>query len=287
MKIFLLFIIFLFFLFILYLNYVDFFRYYYIKSQEDIKYYDDKYLNIRNVENTVISLTTTPKRIYKLKPTLISLLDQSKRVEKIIINIPYYSLKGEKYHIPNWLKELKNVTLNRINYDYGPATKLLPTLILYSAAPKKRIIVVDDDVIYGTRLVESFSSAFEKKKCAITSFGTDLNLPSEWPTFLRIDRNPRYVDIVMGHNGFLITPEMFPSKVFDYSNCPTECKWVDDIWFSGWLRYNSIPIYSIGFTYKAIPITCEIDSSSLSINHNHDNKNNNICINYFLENEFI
>ena len=261
-----------------YFDYIELFRYWRIKKEENIGKYDEKYSYKTKIPLTVISLTTTPSRIVKLKPTLISLFDQSRAVEKIIINVPCHSLKGEEYVIPNWLTNLKNVYIHRCEIDYGPATKLLPTLLL-NISPKTRIIVVDDDVIYGSSMVENFVKAYEEKKCAITTFGNTFDLPEEWPTFLRINRRAKYVDMVMGHNGFLVTSEMFSPSVF----YPTsECQWVDDVWFSGSLLQNEIPIYSLGFTHHNIPISREVDPSSLSSNQNSDNTNNRICINQFL-----
>ena len=275
-----LFLIFLIVLLVIYVyfDYIELFRYWRIKKEDNIEKYDEEYSLLKKTPLTIISLTTTPSRIFKLKPTLISLFDQTKQVEKIIINIPYRSLKGQEYVIPKWLRSLKNVYINRCEIDYGPATKLLPTLLL-NISPKTRIIVVDDDVIYGSNLVENFVKAYEEKKCAITTFGNTFDLPEEWPTFLRINRGSKYVDMVMGHNGFLVTPEMFSPSVFYQT---PECQWVDDVWFSGSLLQNEIPIYSLGFTYHNIPISTQIDPSSLSSNQNSDNTNNRICINQFL-----
>jgi hypothetical protein len=243
---------------------------------------------IDSKRKVVISMTTIPKRIHKLKPTLVSLLDTNYRVDKIYLNIPKYSLKSEKYIIPKWLQKMKSVTINWVSKDLGPATKLLP--LLKSENRKTIIIVVDDDVIYGSKLVENYVNTFysRKGKEALTIFGNDIvkgKLIEEYPSFLQY-RSGKYVDIVKGHNSFLVTPDMFPTEVFDYHKAPKECFWVDDIWFSGWLKYNDIRIYSLGFQYKNIPITNvnTVNTPSLCKDKNENKRNDLKAISYFIKN---
>ena len=268
----------LFILFLYYLEYTDMFRYFQILDRQDINFYDNKYINLPKFgKRVVISLTTIPSRIDKIKPTLISILDQTMKVDQIYINIPYFSLKGEEYIIPEWLIKLHNIKINRVEKDYGPSTKLLPIL----KKEKNLIIVVDDDVIYGSRMVENYMKNFKGE--AMTIFGADIEngkLKDEWPTYLRF-RSGKYVDVLMGHNSFLVTADMFLDSVFDYSNAPKECMYVDDIWFSFHLKTK---IYSLGFQYKNIPITSMNDSGiSLCSTVNKDNQNNEISIRYFHE----
>lgn len=260
-----------------YIEYTELIRYFNFSKTTDIQFYDNKYINLpKSNRRIVITLTTIPSRINKLKPTLISLLDQSFKVDQIYINIPYISLKGEKYIIPRWLEKLHNITINRVKKDYGPSTKLLPILKKESGL----IIVCDDDVIYGSKMVENYIKNFKGE--ALTIFGADIQngqLKDEWPTFMRF-RGPKYVDILMGHNSFLVTRDMFPKEVFDYTNSPKECIWTDDVWFSGWLKYNNVKIYSLGFNYKNIPMTSLDTSVSLCSGINADNENNRISIKY-------
>jgi len=280
---FLIFFIILFIILTYYLYYIGLFRYIDIINEQNINFYDNKYINLKRSNlkrKIIISLTTIPSRINKLKPTLISLLDQTNKVDKIYINIPYKTIKGKKYNIPEWLNKLHNIKINRVVKDYGPATKLLPVL-------KKDaiIIVVDDDVIYGSRLVEDYINMFKKKNCALTTFGAFVknnHLVDEWPTFMRF-REAQYVDILMGHNSFLVTPEMFPKNVFNFEKAPKECIWSDDVWFSGWLKHNQIHIYSLGFSFNNIPMTMfENDpSTSLCSTENITQHNNNITLKYF------
>ena len=53
-----------------------------------------KFSNISS--DIVISLTTLSERIYRITPTLYSLLDQSVLPKKIIVWIPKYSIREQK-----------------------------------------------------------------------------------------------------------------------------------------------------------------------------------------------
>ena len=272
---------------VIYLHWMELPRYYECCETlpEKLECHERLYLKKKRVNSyrpVIITLTTTPKRIKDLAPTLSSLFRQSRRVDSIYLNLPYETLRGEKYCIPEWLKKLKTVKIRRIRRDWGPATKLLPTL---HAAKDEIIIVIDDDVIYGSSLVEYYLKTFyrEKEKKALTVFGSNISngkIQSEWPSFFNWS-GPQEVSIVKGHNSFLVTREMFPPEVFKYSNAPPECLWVDDVWWSGWLHYNGIPIHAIGCVQSCLPVTILGNREGLCNTKNSGDRNNNIAIRYF------
>jgi hypothetical protein len=258
------------FILLYYLHFIDFYRYFYLTNIQDISSLDSKYITIPKVQcdrRVVISLTTIPSRIGKLKSTLASLLTQCQRIDEIYINIP----QNSNYEIPQWLSELKNVRINWCDRDYGPSTKLLPSLL--KEDKKTIIIVVDDDVIYGSKMVETYIGTFYERRCkdAITIYGSFINsnleIVNDFPSFMRFDRvNYRHhIDLLTGNSSFLVTPEMLPSNIFDYDIAPKECVWVDDIWISGWLAVNKVNIYSIGSSFRNIPLA------------NLNNRNNALC----------
>lgn len=139
-----------------------------------------------------ISLTTTPKRINKIKPVLDSLLNQSYKNRIIILNLPELFRNKEKYIIPDWLKNYP-IIINYIPKDYGPISKLAGILhmnkqlvteeinkhfpyILY----KKNIlnddyyiIYLDDDVYYNKNVVNFCNKNCEKNKILTCSINND------------------------------------------------------------------------------------------------------------------
>jgi len=273
-------------------NYIDANRYMCINSY-DIFNLDHEYKYKRKIKNCIISLTTTPGRISKIRPILISLLDQSYAVEEIRINVPYNSCKGEKYIIPKWLKKLKNVKIYRTVKDWGPATKLIPTLLNKNNKNKNtKIIVVDDDVIYGYYTVETLDNYFEKYngkyKTAITMYGDviDEKYNTENALTTRIMNyvtGHTFTDLLRGHSAYMVRPDMFRKKLYNYDKIPKECFYVDDNYFSAHLKKNNVKILMVGMSYKAVPLpemtSCAI--GALHGNENHNGKNEKIVNKYF------
>ena len=241
-------------------------RYGALKVKQRLFLLDREYYRRRKVDGprTVITLSTIPERVKLMGPTLASILDQTRRVDEICINIPYLSRKGFKYHVPNWLRQLNNVTVHRVEIDEGPATKLLPTLRRERHNPSTRIIAIDDDNIYNSRTIEVLVNTFDhhlhkrNKLVAVTGYGVTLDrhgkLPSVGERVKAVFTNERETDLLQGFSGFLVTPAMFPKEAYEIKDCPPETISVDDIWFSAWLDINRIPIIATRFIYKHMPI---------------------------------
>ena len=79
-----------------------------------------------------MSLSTLPGRIAFLKDQLRFLYQQTRQPDAIYIVVPYTSLRGKgAYEIPDALyaeADAGRVVILRTQIDWGPATKLIPTL---------------------------------------------------------------------------------------------------------------------------------------------------------------
>ena len=230
-------------------------------EKDDLLRLDREYKNIRRVKSkmgtkVVVSLTTIPDRINKLIPTLSSIYNQSVRVDEIRLNIPYVSRRGKGYKIPTYfecsedrnaklLKRCKYIKVKRVAKDVGPSTKLLPTV--RDEEEDTRIIVIDDDQIYGSCFIEKLVETFEEKKgkVAVTNYGAKFKA-SSWDRVSTYGCGGGYVDILFGCGGYILIPKMLPKEVFDYSIAPESAIYVDDNWISGWLRHNNVKIYMMG-----------------------------------------
>jgi len=254
---------------------------------------DAEYKYKKKIKNCIISFTTTPDRISELRYTLMSLLDQSYAVEEIRINVPYKSCKGVEYKIPNWLTKVKSVKIYRTHKDWGPATKLIPSL-LDKQNQNKKIIVVDDDVIYGCNTVETLDKYFEKynknkkRKTAVTMYGDKIKNDCNTENGL-VQRCVNYVtgenytDLIRGHSAYMVTPDMFTSDLYAYEKYPKECFFVDDNYFSAHLKKNGVKLLMVGMAYKAIPLpemnACQI--GALHGNENHNGRNEKVVNKFF------
>lgn len=117
----------------------------------------------------VASLTTTPTRLPLMEDVLVSLRAQSRPVDALVLNLPdRYSQDDSAYpeSIPQRIASLAHV--HRCGRDWGPATKLIPT-VRWLAAQRSNstsraaaahlsrtfILIVDDDHTYPPRMVET------------------------------------------------------------------------------------------------------------------------------------
>lgn len=142
------------------ISYFGFIRYLtlYLKS---IDGYIENYSKLprANDKKVVISFTTTPDRVDKLEPMIKSLLDQSVKVDMIVMNIPY-KYKGKKFpELPKYLEKVVNVY--RFNKNYGEGGKLIPTLFREKDCDTI-IIVVKDDQVYGQDFVQTMVEEVKK-----------------------------------------------------------------------------------------------------------------------------
>jgi hypothetical protein len=213
-------------------------------------------LDARNLANPrrsdfVISLTTIPSRIGVMQLTIKGLLRQTVRPAEIRLHVPATSRReGIPYVVPAWLKGLKSVSVVECD-DLGPATKLIPALGAHQ--PNQRILVVDDDRLYHSTLVEDLQAASDRHPEAAvglsgwiaphdlvdrpTSLRTNiLQLPPAPIRTTRV-RKPTAVDILQGFSAYVVRPRYFDlAAVTDYSQAPEAAFWVDDVWFGAHCR---------------------------------------------------
>ena len=131
----------------------------------------------------IVSLTTIPSKFEHLYLTIDSLMNQTLLPSKIIIHIPYqynFRLNGSEIsntQIEQFLNKYKgfNITINRVDQDYGPGTKLLGLLysnLLPLDTTNTYIILVDDDLIYKPYMIERFDQEIKENKTEIASYWT-------------------------------------------------------------------------------------------------------------------
>jgi hypothetical protein len=249
----------------------------------------------------IVSLTTIPSRIGLIGDTLKSLLAQSRPPKGICLNLPAYCRREARaYDVPVWLGNLKSVRLVACE-DFGPATKLLPTLA--ASEPEQPILVVDDDRIYAPNLIAELEKASQARPGAALGLGgwvapTDLidrpttilsNLLQRPPAPVRSARieRPVAVDILQGMAGYLVRPEFFDLVALtDYSGAPPAARLVDDVWISGHCQAEKFVIPARPNFPPKRHFALHKRSSLGWINRGQggaENRNNSIMLKYFAD----
>ena len=128
----------------------------------------------------IISLTTIPSKFNKIDIVINSLINQSIKPEKIIINIPkIYSFRFNNEQINNekmneFINKYSkyNVFINFIDTDFGPGTKLLGLFnYLDVNVDNTYIVLVDDDAVYKKYMLEHFDK--ESSNVEVGSYCVD------------------------------------------------------------------------------------------------------------------
>ena len=148
--------------------YFNFYRYFNIRyiqnNNNSIKNYA-KLDRIKCSSKIIVSMSCRPSNINEIKPMLISLLEQTIKIDEIVLNIPYTTNGGETYIVDKENEKIVNVY--RCGADYETENNIIPTL-LREGEYGTIIIVLDENVIYGQTFLETLlKKSLENNNCAI------------------------------------------------------------------------------------------------------------------------
>ncbi|MBW2384058.1 MAG: glycosyltransferase family 2 protein [Deltaproteobacteria bacterium] len=239
-------------------------------------------------DRVVVSLTTIPDRIDRIRPTLNSLLDQTRRPDAIYLNLPNESRReGRGYELPAFLTEYGPVHVIDCGEDMGPATKLLPTLAR-EKEPDTRIVVTDDDQIYPRNMIETLVDWNQKLPEAVVC-ARGFCVPAGFRIHARNTQlgenlgQPEPIEIIQGSGSYLVRSRYFSEDVFDYSAAPKEAFFQDDIWFSAHLARRGIERFVVPFDncYTRIASWSARNTVSLWGGENRDGRVDETMLSYF------
>ncbi|MFA6408731.1 MAG: hypothetical protein WCW01_00930 [Gammaproteobacteria bacterium] len=267
-----------------------------------LNYYAKRYATLPRLdskEKVIISFTTTPERIQYLDVMLKSLLSQSKRVDYIHLCLPKLYRDQEPYTIPPHLLQSDFLKIIRSEKDFGPATKLIPTLQMHDLPPDTKIVIVDDDQVYPRRHIERLNhwsnlypeSALGMAGCLIPPNQN----PSQMLTVNSDSKDTHRISasickdltkstILFGYAGYIVRPSFFDESFYDYSIAPKAAYFEDDVWVSGSLAKRGIKRYVIPlFGQRSIPASSRQTRTTrcLFTNENKGYKNMDEIFQYF------
>jgi hypothetical protein len=135
---------------------------------------------------------------------------------QVVLSVPARSEReGVNYTLPLWLQSLVAdrtrgpplVRVRRIARDYGPATKLIPS-VMEAQAPLSEgglggenvlVLVVDDDTLYPPRLLETLLEWQRRLPTAALAF-------SGWPVVKTTLRYPHWSENYLVYGNELFAP---------------------------------------------------------------------------------
>jgi hypothetical protein len=185
--------------------------------------------------NFCVSLTTIPSRIREVSLTIDSLINQTKKPEKIFLNIPYkYERFPEQVISTEYLEKLrnlKNLEITRCE-DFGPGTKLLGSI--NNLEKYSHVVLVDDDHVYQKDMFEIF-------------FNEALKKPDNAYSFCVYEIED--LKVGQGADGFMINTNYLKNIILFFNNYVKKNKSLffnDDLWISIYLnKFLNVEIESL------------------------------------------
>ena len=237
---------------------------------------------------TVVSITTFGERVFHMAPCLNGIFSQTQKPDRIIVSIPKTHREKENttctlsdcasdttendespVNILTWFKnysgvtslnetrkdvfEFPMITVQFIERDWGPATKVLGALLLESD-PDTVIITMDDDMVYNRNTIEWLSIRIERKGMAL-AFGCEMwnNQHNEFKAFTTYSPSNIFVTSPRVCNGWLVGWTAVAHRVSNFGDdiwtymdrLPKGCFYNDDIWVSGYVgRRGIVKVYA-------------------------------------------
>lgn len=194
-------------------------------------------------QRIVATMTTIPSRIDLIRPVIEACQSQTVPLQHIEINIPLYCVRtAAAYHLPGWLESMDGVKIFRTE-DYGPITKVAPTLIRYCQDPKTYIWSVDDDCAYPSNQLELLCTAHDpNKRRILTRYGGQLGSDGTVNFWHGVGE----VTLFEGFGGVLYPPGCIGEDFQEFLSVTSEnidCRKNDDIVLSMYFSARGVPIY--------------------------------------------
>jgi len=225
------------------------------KRRQQVRFIRDTLAGRRTFDNrrVIVSLSTVPDRINNLRPTIRSLLNQTRPPDEIVLAIPEFSIREQRpYIVPKYISRLPRVRVLHCAEDWGPATKFIGAIQDELAAGRQNtlIMVVDDDRLYPRDAIETYLYYNEQLPDAALCFrGAAMPSTLDWDDAKMIRaselREPRQVAVITGCGSYWIQPRFFDESLWTYSVAPQVAFDIDDIWISGWLSRRGVKRYVV------------------------------------------
>lgn len=194
----------------------------------------------------VVSLTTSPTRIDKIKPVLDCVMNQTVKPDKIYLNLPHVFKRDNSVYsnIPDFITNNKLIEITRCE-DMGPATKILGSINKENS--DTLFLSIDDDIYYPPELIQTYLH-YNKlyPECVLT--GT---------TFMYLENNPKYFplfncELLEGFSGVLYSAGMLQDLDMNFDKMSKECRLGDDFLLSNFIRGKKINILALTSTHTIV-----------------------------------
>ena len=192
------------------------------KHRQQVRFIRETLAANRKFDNqrVIASLSTVPDRIDNLRPTIKSLLRQTRQPDEIVLAIPEFSIREQRpYVVPKYISRLPHVRVLRCRDDWGPATKFIAAIQDELASGREdTLMVVDDDRLYPRDALETYLFYSEQLPNAALCFrGAAMPRTFDWDDakmfYAKHLREQRSVAVITGCGSYLVRPRFFDQSL--------------------------------------------------------------------------
>lgn len=186
-------------------------------------------------DEIIVSLTSFDKRLNDVYLTVESLMRQTLKPDRILLNISAETLANRP--LPQTLarQQQRGLEIVPVERDLGPYTKYHYTL---QANPNALIVTVDDDILYPLDMIEQLYSAYQRQPQVIHCHRAHrilCNNNGELLPYKQWDFGTTSSDASLsifptGVGGVLYFPGCFAPEIFDQDTFMKLAPGADDVW---------------------------------------------------------
>lgn len=197
----------------------------------------------------IVSLTSFPNRINTLHFVIENMINQTKKIDKIILVLSKIQFPNLEKELPDNLLSYKSLNLEIVwvDEDIKSHKKYFYTMQLY---PNDLIITIDDDLIYDLDLVEKLYNGYRKFPNSIIATRThlmklennEIKKYIEWEhCYSKLINVPSMLLFSTSGAGTLYPPKTLHLELFNMKNIMKYCINADDLWLKVMQMMNNTP----------------------------------------------
>lgn len=218
--------------------------------------------NCKNALNTsenrthkiILSLTSFPARIDEVPTTILSLLQQTCKPDRIILWLTNEEFPNKEKGLPKRLLRLKQYGLDiQFRENLRAHTKYYHCMKEF---PNDIVITVDDDIHYSYNLVQTLYECYQRHPDAVSAMRAHLiTLTGDGVIRPYTSWKYEYSDITdipmmglfaTGVGGVLYPPRCMHDELFNVQNLKRVCLRNDDLWLKFMQLMNNTPVVIAG-----------------------------------------
>lgn len=206
----------------------------------------------------IVSLTSFPKRIYDVPTTILALLQQTMKPDRITLWLSNEEFPGKEKDLPKRLLRLRKYG---VEICWGENLRAHTKYFhIMKECPEDIVITVDDDISYGHDLIRTLYDSYQKHPDAVSAmrvhlmtWAPDGNLEPyiDWKyEYCGMRDIPSMCLFATGVGGVLYPPHCMHKEMFNIENIRKFSLANDDIWLKFMQILNSTPVVYCGNNKK-------------------------------------